>query len=680
MTVDPKQLIGQQIGPYEIRTHIARGGMADVYQAFDVNLQRKVALKVMLAQLSADSQFVQRFRREAQTVAKLEHPNIIQVYGIGLTPNEQPYLAMPFIEGGSLRDTLELLTRRGELLPPTQALAIVRQMADALRVAHAAGIVHRDIKPSNILLRTDGTPVLVDLGIAAVQSAPKLTQTGTLIGTPNYMSPEQARGDKLDGRSDLYSLGVILYEMLAGKRPFEADDPLAVLHKHVYEEPTPLEQIRQDLTPHTRYVVQAAMQKVPMNRFQSAVDMINAIDQAIEAEGGPGRVSTSGAWRPHPMNQYTLSTSKLVPPGGSLPPGTGSTVPRAAGGGRKGWLIGAIVVIVLLLIGGGAYVALRGLGAAGGTAVSTPPSDTAGIIAVENPTLAPLPEPTQAVSGGDEVATSTLAPPATDTPLAATLPSATETAVPPTATPEPTATPDMGPEELTIGFSVRNQPIQAVRIGGGQKAVVLIGGLHAGAAPSTVSLADTAINYFSTNFQEIPPEATLYIIANANPDSPLVVGELDGRLNANRVDLNRNWDCRWVRDAAFRGDTVAGIGGAVAFSEPETKALADFIQDVGATAVVFWEAKTTNGLSSPGACEGPSRVSVPLAQSYGIAAGYPIADFENLTNQTINGDGTNWLDSQNIPAIAVILPDYVTVDWGDNLDGIRAVLRDFGGS
>ncbi|MCB8986184.1 MAG: serine/threonine protein kinase [Ardenticatenaceae bacterium] len=327
MTIDPKQLIGQQIGPYEIRTHIARGGMADVYQAFDVNLQRKVALKVMLAQLSADTQFVQRFRREAQTVAQLEHPNIIQVYGIGLTPNQQPYIAMPFIEGGSLRDTLELLSRRGELLPTTQALAIVRQMADALRVAHAAGIVHRDIKPSNILLRPDGTPVLVDLGIAAVQSAPKLTQTGTLIGTPNYMSPEQARGDRLDGRSDLYSLGVILYEMLAGKRPFEADDPLAVLHMHVYEEPVPLEQIRQDLTPHTRYVVQAAMQKTPMSRFQSAADMINAIDQAIEAEGGPGRISTSGAWRPHPMNQYTISTSNIVPPG-ALPPATGSTVPR----------------------------------------------------------------------------------------------------------------------------------------------------------------------------------------------------------------------------------------------------------------------------------------------------------------------------------------------------------------
>jgi len=661
MTVDPTTLIGQQIGQYEIRSHIARGGMADVYQAFDVNLQRKVALKVMLAQLSVDSQFVQRFRREAQTVAQLEHPNIIQVYGIGLTPNQQPYIAMPFIEGGSLRNTLELLSRRGELLPPTQALAVVRQMADALRVAHAAGIVHRDMKPSNILLRPDGTPVLVDLGIAAVQSAPQLTQTGTLIGTPNYMSPEQALGEKLDGRSDLYSLGVILYEMLAGKRPFEAEDPLAVLHKHVYEEPVPLEQIRQDLSPHTRYVVQAAMQKTPMNRFQTAADMINACDQAIEAEGGPGRISTSGAWRPHPLSDYTLSTSKIVPPG--------VDAARQPTGGRRGWLVAGALLALLLLVGGGGFAALR-LWGPGATAVTpTVISGQAALIAQEVPAPTLTPE-----AAAEAVPTSVPAAVVTDLPPAATLPLATETAVP------LAETPDLGPQQTTVGYSVRKQPIVAVRLGAGPQAIVLIGGLHAGAAPSTVSLANMAIDYFSTNLSEIPSETTLYIIANANPDSPAVVGELDGRLNANGVDLNRNWDCRWVKDASFRGSTVPDLGGAAPLSEPETQALAGFIEEVGATAVVFWEARTANGLSSPGACEGPSRVSIPLAQAYGTAANYPIADFENLTNQTLNGDGTNWLDSQNVPAIAVILPDYVSVDWEANLNGIRAVLRDFGGS
>ncbi len=238
---NPEALIGTLIGPYEIRKHIARGGMADVYLAYEQGLQRKVALKIMLPALAADEQFVQRFQREAQVVAQLDHPNIIHVYRIGKTESGRPYIAMQYIEGGSLQDTLRKLGERGELIDTRQALAIAGKMAEALQVAHAAGIVHRDIKPSNILIRPDGRPVLVDLGIAAVaDSAQKLTQTGTLIGTPHYMAPEQATGKGVDGRTDIYSLGVILYELLSGRRPFEATDPLAVMHAHVYEQPTSL--------------------------------------------------------------------------------------------------------------------------------------------------------------------------------------------------------------------------------------------------------------------------------------------------------------------------------------------------------------------------------------------------------------------------------------------------------
>ncbi|HIP70231.1 MAG TPA: serine/threonine protein kinase, partial [Anaerolineae bacterium] len=168
MTDSYNELLGQQVDQYQILRHIARGGMADVYLAQDVDLQRKVALKVMLDTLAAaDPQFGARFRREAQMVAKLDHPNIVQVYNVGRTPANQPYIAMQYIEGGSLRDKLKELAEREKLLTTEQALNIARQIALALGAAHQAGIVHRDMKPANVLIRSDGTPVLVDLGIAA---------------------------------------------------------------------------------------------------------------------------------------------------------------------------------------------------------------------------------------------------------------------------------------------------------------------------------------------------------------------------------------------------------------------------------------------------------------------------------------------------------------------------------
>lgn len=639
--LEPEQLVGEKIKQYRIDAHIDRGGMADVYLAFDENLHRRVALKIMLPAFAHDRQFVERFWREARTAAGLDHPNIVQVYEIDSTPDQRPYIAMQYIEGGSLKDRLLAL---GEgAMPVDTALTILRQVALALGLAHDAHIVHRDIKPSNILLRPDGTPVLVDLGIAAVQVGPKLTQTGTLIGTPHYMSPEQVSGSMIDGRSDLYSLGIVLYEMLCGTRPFEATDSLAILHKHVYETPEPLPNRRAGLTQQTYRLVDICLQKDPDQRYQTAGELVSAIDRALAAERGERPLRPPVSDPTVPMPAPTLDEEE---------------------GKRPSVWLWALLPLLLIAIGAGAYFAFSNNGH------EEPPISPTAAIASAGETPQILAPPTSEPVIQTAVVTATPGP-ATETPPP------TET-LPPTDTPPPTETPDLGPETLQIGFSALNKPIEAVRLGAGEKAILFIGGLHAGAAPNTVSLAQRTVNYFRSNMQLIPPSATLYVIISVSPDSPTAPGELAGRLNANGVDLNRNWDCRWVQDAQWRGETIPGSGGAAPLSEPETRALADFIQQTDADAVIFWEARAANGLSSPGACGDRSLVSGRLAQVYGLAAGYPIANFESLTDQEVNGDATNWLDLQGIPAVAILLPDYDDVDWNNSLAGILAVLEDYG--
>ncbi len=686
---DPDLLVGQRIEQYEILKHIARGGMADVYLAYEGDLQRKVALKIMLPALAADEQYVARFRREAQTVARLDHPNIVHVYGIGLMDDGRPYIAMQYVEGGSLRDTLVKMGQENRLIETHQSLSIIGKMADALHVAHNAGIMHRDIKPSNILIRPDGRPVLVDLGIAAVTGGPKITQTGTLIGTPHYMSPEQAMGKPIDGRSDLYSLGVILYELLSGRRPFEADEPLAVLHQHIYEQPPPLENYRPDLNPQTIYLVHRCLRKDPDQRFQSAAELRGAINLVIKEEGGPGMVTQVEGWVPYPTDEYRLSKSKIQPL-----PNAEAVIEEP---GRRKWPLILLPVLLLFLCIAAFYFVdplnMFGSGANGRPVDNGSEIEGGGLIAAqitETLTAAPQDDPEQRPTPFGQDASVGEDPPPTAT-AEEVIPQPIET-VPPTATLEPqateepteepsltpTATPDLGPETSVIGRSVLGSSLEAVRFGAGDNVIIFIGGLHAGSAPSTVSLAQRAINYFSDNQSEIPPSAVVYVIPNANPDSPYAPGELSGRLNANDVDLNRNWDCRWVEDASWRGNVVPGSGGSAPFSEPETQALAEFILDQDPQVVVFWEARAQDGLSSPGTCSSRPRVSQEPAQIYGVAAGYPVADFEDLTSQVLNGDGTNWIDDQGIPAIAVLLPEYENIDWENNLAGMRAILDAYG--
>jgi serine/threonine protein kinase len=268
------------LGDYEITRKLASGGMGTVYLARNTKSGREVALKVLSAQMGQDPEYVARFQREAQATAALRHPHVVQVYDTGIVENNR-FIAMEYLSGGTLQDEMKKLVIRNEEMPLAQAIQITRQIAGALDYAHKRGLIHRDIKPSNIMLAHDGRYVLTDFGIVMTQGGTKLTKQVETIGTPDYMSPEQIQGHTPDKRSDLYALGIVLYEMLTGTTPFKADNTLAILYKHVNEPPPPISQVRPELSSALQALVNKAIAKEPDKRFQTAGELIQALDRAM---------------------------------------------------------------------------------------------------------------------------------------------------------------------------------------------------------------------------------------------------------------------------------------------------------------------------------------------------------------------------------------------------------------
>jgi serine/threonine-protein kinase len=359
----PDSAIPLKIGRYEIRDELGRGGMATVYRGYDPQVKRLVAVKVLPRELLHDPNFRARFAREAETIAALEHQAIVPLYDYGEEPETgQPYFVMRLMPGGSLSDKL-----KGQPLPPQDCARILSRLAGALDEAHRRGFVHRDLKPANILFDQHGEAYISDFGIAKLVSG-STTFTGSgVVGTPSYMSPEQGRGEKdIDGRSDVYALGAILFEMLTGEMPYHADTPVGVMLKHITEPVPRVLDVKPDLPPGCETVIERALAKDRTERFATAGDLAYALTSAARGEEVTltrppptlARIATPTGRTKPAQSQKTVANI----PAETVTPGAGRKIPIWV------WAAGAVVIVGVII----GLFALGGALTPGGRASPTP--------------------------------------------------------------------------------------------------------------------------------------------------------------------------------------------------------------------------------------------------------------------------------------------------------------------
>ncbi|MBB4982319.1 MULTISPECIES: protein kinase domain-containing protein [Streptomyces] len=308
-------------GRYQLRDLLGEGGMASVYLAYDSALDRQVAIKTLHTELGREQSFRERFRREAQAVAKLSHTNIVSVFDTGedtLDGAVMPYIVMEYVEGQPLGSVLAADVQQYGAMPADKALKVTADVLAALEVSHEMGLVHRDIKPGNVMTTKRGVVKVMDFGIArAMQSGvTSMTQTGMVVGTPQYLSPEQALGRAVDARSDLYSVGIMLFQLLTGRLPFDADSPLAIAYAHVQEEPVAPSSVNRSVTPAMDALVARALRKNPNERFPSAAAMRDECLRVLAAGQTGAPVIVQGG----PVSSGAGVGSAVFPPVGQTPP------------------------------------------------------------------------------------------------------------------------------------------------------------------------------------------------------------------------------------------------------------------------------------------------------------------------------------------------------------------------
>jgi eukaryotic-like serine/threonine-protein kinase len=348
---------------YEVGRLLGAGGMAEVFEGRDRLLARRVAIKVPLQQYAHDPEFVQRFRGEAQAAASLSHPGVVAVYDTGFE-NGTHFIVMEYVDGRTLKDVI----RAEAPLYPDRAAEIAADVCSALASAHARGLVHRDVKPGNVMLMPDGRVKLMDLGIARAAAGETVTQTAAMLGTAQYLSPEQAQGQAVDFRSDLYSVGCCLYEMLTGTVPFRGATPVAIAYRHVREDPAPPRLLNPDVPASLEAVCLKAMAKRPEDRYQTALELRQDLERARAGQrvaAGPATAGPAAA---------AMATTMLPPLGGYPGPGgeqtstlggpvTAGRAARYAGPApkRRRWPVYVLVPLaVLALAAGAAYLVSRG--------------------------------------------------------------------------------------------------------------------------------------------------------------------------------------------------------------------------------------------------------------------------------------------------------------------------------